>query len=78
MQSARTREQTTNAIPGWELATERRAFGVTARQVATRLGLSRQRVSSIEATARVPAPTAERYLSALRAAFDAQPLEARA
>ncbi len=53
---------------GRDLAAERVRRSLRARDVAERMGVSRQRVTNVEQLHRVPSRLAARYLEALEAA----------
>lgn len=61
---------TAQAASGLRLRAHRKVAGVSARDVAAGMGLSRSRVVQIEGQARVHADVARRYLEALLSARD--------
>lgn len=54
-----------DALRGPDLALERVAAGVRAHDLARVVGVSRQRITAIEHSTRVPKATVARYVSAL-------------
>jgi hypothetical protein len=68
----------TQSASGEALARERRWYGWPARTVGEVMGVSRSRITAIEALARVRRTTAARYLAALRALSNIPPDEERA
>ncbi len=69
--AAPMRADTYYSAPGSALAVERARRGLTQRDVAREMAVSRQRVAALEGAARVPARSASRFMQALEAAGSA-------